>query len=364
MSASPAPVRLSRTLGFVLFATGLLWALASSIAAERSAQGLANQFNFPLVDPLLRQCFWLLLMMLGFTGLRWMSTRAGGIRQTNGLLSRPSAGREFAIGMALGWGLLLAVVLPLMLTGSLHPQFSITPASLGSLLILLPTLLLATLALEVAFRGYLFRRLIDSLGPVAATVLLSLLYAIAMNFDAPTATFRSVLTSFALGLLFSLAYLRSHALWLGWGLHFAWAAAMTVIFGLPLAGLGLWNTVVLTDVSGPDAWTGGGFGPEGSVLTLVAVIAAIAVLYRVTRDLAWEYTYVAPLPGGYPMEAQPPAAHRAMEAAAVPAPLVQILSTTSTTSSTLAAVDEHLRERRPAAAESAPASFDEPPSPS
>jgi hypothetical protein len=72
---------------------------------------------------------------------------------------------------------------------------------------------------------------------------------------------------------------------------------------------------------------------------VVVLLIGIIVLVRVTRDYAWNYTYVPIVPAGYPMEAAPPAAHVAMEAMAqqtrpaAPLSLVQILPSTPQTRS-------------------------------
>ena len=317
--------------------------LGSCIAAQKSAQGIANQFNVPVVQPLLREVFWLTLLLIGFMVLEWIATRQAGIRAANALLPRATAGREFLVGAALGWAMLLAVVLPLVLLRDLHPVFAPAGTNWALALLSLLTLAAGTLALEVAFRGYLLRRLTAAVGPVLATIVLSGLYALALNFDTDTATHLSVVVTFVLGVLFSLAYLRTHALWLGWGLHFAWAAAMGVLLGLPVSGVAAYSTLVTTYASGREALTGGDFGPEGSLLTLLAACGAMAVLYRATRDWAWEYTHPVLTPAGYAMDVAPPAAHTAMESTAQVAPLVQILGTTSTAVSTMPAIDEHLR---------------------
>jgi uncharacterized protein len=127
--------------------------------------------------------------------------------------------------------------------------------------------------------------------------------------------------------LFSVAYLRTHGLWLGWGLRFGWLAAMGVLFGLPLSGSADFASVVATDSTGGLWLTGGAYGPEGAVFTGLVLLAGAIALYPLTRDYAWAYTHEPIVPGGYPMQVQPPAAHTAMEAAAAPQ-LVQILGST------------------------------------
>jgi hypothetical protein len=239
---------------------------------------------------------------------------------------------------------MLAAVFPMMLAGDLHPQFWLAPRAWGLALVSLLTLALSALAIEVAFRGYIFRCLIGAMGPTMATIFLSMGYALFSSFH-PYSTGFSVFLTFLIGILFAMAYLRTHALWLGWGMHFAWNASMGVLFGLPVAGLATYSYPVDTNVSGALWITGGLYGPEGALLTAVFILAAIVILYRLTREYAWSYTHPPIVAAGYPMDIAPPSAHTAMEAAAAtrPAPLVQILSTTATTASTLPIIDEHLR---------------------
>jgi len=333
-----------RSMQLALFVTGFLWLLASRSAASHGSQGIANHFNLAVLQPPLQDGFFLFLLLIGFATLSWIATRVGGIRFTNALPQRSTAVREWQTGAALGWATLLVSVLPMMLAGDLHPQFWLAPRAWGLALISLITLALGTLALEVAFRGYIYRCLIGAMGPTMATIFLSIAYALFSSFR-PYSTSFSVFLTFLTGILFSVAYLRTHALWLGWGLHFAWDASMGVLFGLPVAGLATYSYPVDTNVSGTLWLTGGSYGPEGALLTGVCIVVAIIVLYRLTREYAWSYTHAPIVAAGYPMDLAPPAAHTAMEtsAAARPAPLVQILSTTATNASTLPVIDEHLR---------------------
>jgi len=335
---------LPRSMQFVLFITGLLWLLASHSVAEHSAQGIANRLNLPSIESLLSEVFCLFLLLVGFTTLSWIATRTGNLREDNALPKRATALREGQLGVALGWAMLLVAVLPMVLSGTLHPQFWFAPRAWGLTLLSLAALAAGALVLEIAFRGYLYIKLIAAIGPVLATLLLSLIYAVLSSFH-PNATGLSFCITFLLGILFSLAYLRTHAVWLGWGLHFAWNAATAVLLGLPVAGLATYASFVTTDSSGSNWLTGGAYGPEGALFTVVVLAVGMAVLYRMTRDYAWEYTHAPIVPAAYAVVVAPPAAHTAMEeaAAAKPAPLVQILGATPTSASTLPVIDEHLR---------------------
>ena len=338
---APQPVT-PRSFQFTLFLTGVLWIATVGRVSTHAAQGIATRLNLPLSEDLLQQAFFLFLLLCGFAGIGWISTRNGGIRFNNALPNRTTTLQEWLRGIALGWAMLLVAVLPMTLAGALHPQLYFSLRSWGLAALSLVTLLLGSLALEVAFRGYIFRRLIAAIGPVAATILISFIYAIASTYR-PYSSSLSLAVTFFMGVLLSMAYLRTNALWLGWGIHFAWSAAMSILVGLPVAGFATYSTLVYTSISGRDWLTGGGYGPEGAALTLLVLFGAMAMLYRISRDYAWNYTHTPIVPAGYEVVIAPPAAHTAMEAAAAPAPLVQILSTTPTASSTMPVIDEHLR---------------------
>jgi hypothetical protein len=213
----------------------------------------------------------------------------------------------------------------MVIGGALHPQFFGKAPAWGGAAVSVASLVLAALVSEVAFRGFLFRRLIDATGTGIAMVLLSVIYAL-IGALGPNGTSLSFVVTIIAGVLFSMAYLRTHALWLGWGMHFAWAAVTAVVLGLPVGGLASYSTVVQTDTNGPLWLTGGAFGPDGALFTAIVLFVAMAAVYRATRNYAWNYTHPEIVPGGHPMDVPPPPAHTAMEQAeaAKTATLVQI----------------------------------------
>jgi membrane protease YdiL (CAAX protease family) len=327
---------------FALFLTGGLWALAARSTADHSANGIAVRFHLETYEPLFAAIFLLFLLVVGFAAIHWIAIRGATLRGLNALPTRPTAKSEWIIGAALGWGLVVLAVLPMALVGDLHPGFWFQPRAFGVTLLSLLTLAFLTLAQEVLFRGYLFARLIRAIGPTMATLLMSCIFAAVSGFH-PEATPGSLFIAFLISILFSLAYLRTHALWLSWGLHFAWSASIGVLFGLPIGGWNTYPSIVDTRISGSEWVTGGLYGPEGAVFTIVVVLVGMGLLYSLTRDLAWQYTHAPIVSAGYPMDVAPPAEHTKMEQTAAPAPLVQILAATPSASSTVAAIDEHLR---------------------
>ncbi|MEO8735789.1 MAG: CPBP family intramembrane glutamic endopeptidase [Edaphobacter sp.] len=325
---STPSTRSDRPLQIALFLTSAAWFFASQTLAGRAATGLSVRFNLSEERPLLAVLFLLFLLAIGFSFLQMLTRQSSSLREALGLPRRPTAGREWGIGAAIGWGLVVLAVLPMALGGTLHVEFWTAPRAFWLVLLNLAMLAVSALTEEVAFRGYPFRRLIQAIGPTGATVVMSLFFGLLHAFN-PDATWISVLLTMFAGVLLSIAWLRTHGLWLGWGLHFAWNASMGVVFGLPVSGITDFSSIVQTHTVGPHWLTGGAYGPEGALLTLLVLGAGILVLVLVTEDYAWHYTHKPIVAAGYPMDAPPPAAHTAMEqAAAKPASLVQILPST------------------------------------
>ena len=319
-----------RSLHFAVFAIGLLWVLAARVGAGSAAQGIARLIRADQLRPLLQACFEVILLVTGFTALNWVAFRNGSLRGTNALPSRATAWPEWQKGAALGWALLLVAVLPAAAVGDLHPAFWLAPRAWGLAVLAVATLLVGALATELAFRGFLFQRLIAVMGPTSATLVLTAIYAVIATSLTNTTPF-SFGVSLLLGFVLALAYLRTHGLWLGWGLHAGWLIAMGVLFGLPVSGSMDVANVVVTESLGRVWVSGRAYGPEGSLVAGFALVAGLVAVYKLTRDYAWEYTHVPIVAGGYPMDVPPPAAHAAMEAAAPP-PLVQILGAVPVTS--------------------------------
>ena len=315
---------IDRPLQFSLFLLSAVWLFVSQSLAGRAALGLSVRFNLSDERNLLTVVFLLFLLAIGFSFLQMIAHRDSSLRAALGLPRRATAAREWSTGAAIGWGLVVLAVLPMAFAGALHVEFWTEPRAFWLAVLNLATLAIAALAEEVAFRGYPFRRLIELIGPVKATILMSIFFG-ALHMFNPAATWISVLITMFAGVLLSIAWLRTHGLWLPWGLHFGWNASMGILFGLPVSGIVDFSSVVQTRAIGRSWLTGGNYGPEGAFFTILVLAIGIVVLVRVTRDYEWEYTHKPIIAGGYPVDVAPPAAHTAMEQEAKPPALVQIL---------------------------------------
>jgi membrane protease YdiL (CAAX protease family) len=133
------------------------------------------------------------------------------------------------------------------------------------------------MAEEVAFRGYPFQRLVDAAGGTAAIVFSSALFGV-VHLRNPHASVFSLINTIVFGVLLAIAYLRTQALWLPWGLHFGWNLTLGFVFGLPVSGIPQFAVVVRGTADGPGWLTGGAYGIEGGAAGTLGVVAGLCLL--------------------------------------------------------------------------------------
>lgn len=305
----------------VLAVGALLWLMLAQEIAARAATGLGSQVLGGAMVPALRGLFVAFLTALGLQLVTWRNGPESLLRSA-GLVRRPSAAREWGTGLAVSWAAVIGCVLPLVLFGVLQLTFWVNGrAWIGALLSIIG-MALATLTTEVVFRSYALERLSEAFGRVAAVVLLMVVYGAIWGNQGP----RTFLVACGMALLFSVGWLRTHAVWLPWGLHLGWNLSLGLLFGLPLLDGNDVSSVVLGQVSRAPSRHFPGIGPSGMLWTVAMLLLGSAVLVAVTRDFAWNYTHPAIVAGGFPMDAAPPPAHAAMQASApAPSTLVQIV---------------------------------------
>ena len=139
---------------------------------------------------------------------------------------------------------------------------------------MLLVLLLGALAEELMFRGYPFQHLEQGIGAIGAITVFSVMFG-AVHLANPGASLWGLINTILIGVLLSISYLRTRALWLPWGIHFGWNFALGFLFGLPVSGLRLFNVVVRTTASGPNWITGGSYGLEGSATAVVVILMGV-----------------------------------------------------------------------------------------
>jgi len=314
----------SRLRAYWHFLLAVLYFFMARSLAHHAAQGLVNQELSPLVE----QMMLVFLLLLGYATMGfWFNGQRHPVRQ-QGLPARAGWTGEAGLGLLFGWGLAVVCVLPLMLFGGIAIVLYTQSSSWGWLFADAAFFALVALAEEVAFRGYGFQRFVNAVGPLGAALGFAAYYAIVQSFQ-PGANHASLAVSLVLSLLLSAAYLRTRALWVSWGINFGWKASRALLFGLTISGVNVHSPVVQGDPMGNFWMTGGGYGLDGSWMVFYILLAALPVLFHLTRNLNFHYNAPVLIPGGIPvdLDAAARAQHEAAMGAAAPAEpsLIQIL---------------------------------------
>jgi membrane protease YdiL (CAAX protease family) len=313
-----------RFRAYLQVVAAVLYFFAARSLAWHGAQGFASEQWVPLIE----QAMLVFMLLFGYAGMGiWLDGQAKPV-SAQGLPRRKGWQREAGVGLATGWALAVACVLPLTVFGGIAVVLILQPSAWAWLVADAAFFALAALAEEIAFRGYGFQRFAHAVGPVGAAVGFAAYYAIVQTIG-HGASRVSIAVSVALSLLLSTAYLRTRALWLSWGLNFGWKASRALLFGLAVGGVSSHSPVVQGDPMGPFWLTGGGYGLDGSWLAFGVLLVALPIVFRVTRELDFIHNAPVIVPAGIPVDLDA-AARKQHEAAmgpsepATPA-LVQIL---------------------------------------
>lgn len=189
------------------------------------------------------------------------------------------------------------------------PKYFLYGCALGSILMLLPTLILlisghvswhgelnyssllpglsifAAVAVteELVFRGFFFQRLISGVGLWPAQLLMAAYFTL-NHWDNPgmtgTVKILASINIFLASILFGLAYIRTQSLAMPIALHLMLNFTQGTLLGFGVSGnqqSSLWAAEVSNDY---PWWTGGLFGLEASLPGLIFIIIGCILLYR------------------------------------------------------------------------------------
>jgi hypothetical protein len=183
-------------------------------------------------------------------------------------------------GIAIGaGGAILLIVIPLAV-GMAHfesapgSSFSWSPA-----LFTLSLLFCGAAGEEILFRGFPLQFLIRGYGSWIPILGIGILFGLLHGFN-PGATPLSMANTAGFGILFGVALLRSHDLWLPIGFHFGWNAALPFL-GVELSGFTIQVVGYRLVWTTGNLWSGGTYGPEASLLATGVLLVLFAAIRKV-----------------------------------------------------------------------------------
>lgn len=136
---------------------------------------------------------------------------------------------------------------------------------------------------ELLSRGYHLQTIASGTNLFWGVVISSAIFAV-LHLANPNATWVSTVGLFLAGIFFAYAYIRTKQLWLPIGLHIGWNFAEGVVFGFPVSGLEDIYKLTRIQVTGPEIWTGGAFGPEAGLIVLPALAIGVLLIYLYTTN--------------------------------------------------------------------------------
>jgi membrane protease YdiL (CAAX protease family) len=136
---------------------------------------------------------------------------------------------------------------------------------------------------ELMFRGFAVQALERLLGSWIALPITALFFGLTHLLNPGATLWSGLAIAIEAGGLLGAAFLWRRNLWFAIGLHFAWNSAVGLI-GINVSGHATPGLLV-AEVSGPALLTGGAFGIEGSVVTvLLSLLLAVPMLVLARRS--------------------------------------------------------------------------------
>jgi len=196
-----------------------------------------------------------------------------------GLRSDPAAFANLGFGCLGGIGAAALVLAgPLLCHAARIVPDPTNQASLSSFFFVSVLLLFGSAGEELLFRGFGFQVLLQALGDWQTVLPVGIVFA-ALHAGNPNATWLGLANTAGFGILFGYAFVRSHDIWLPIGLHFGWNFTLP-LFGVNVSGLTIRLTGFTMRWSAGTLWSGGEYGPEGSILTSAVLFLLFAYLWK------------------------------------------------------------------------------------
>lgn len=125
---------------------------------------------------------------------------------------------------------------------------------------------------ETLFRGYILKNFMNSFNKYIALIISSILFSL-MHCINPSINLFSLLDLFLAGIVLGLPYIYTKNLWFSIAMHLSWNLFQT-LFGFNVSGLDTYSIIEFEIIDG-NLINGGGFGLEGSYLSIIAEILTL-----------------------------------------------------------------------------------------
>ncbi|HEM5202790.1 TPA: lysostaphin resistance A-like protein [Streptococcus suis] len=184
-------------------------------------------------------------------------------------IRKKGALKDFLLGWGIGAVMLTTCVLLMWGFGAIQvTSFQFSANLVGEFLILVLAWSIQGTAEELLTRGWMFSSLAAKHN-IPVGILVSSLFFTFLHLGNDGISLIPLLDLTLFAILACLVMLKTGNLWVIGGLHAAWNCFQGNVFAFPVSGTQAGQAFIAVETSGPDWLSGGAFGVEGSIISLL-----------------------------------------------------------------------------------------------
>ncbi|MGC4384512.1 CPBP family intramembrane glutamic endopeptidase [Streptococcus suis] len=184
-------------------------------------------------------------------------------------MTKKGAFKDFILGWGIGAAMLITCVLLMWGFGAIRissVQFS--PQLFGEFLVLVLAWSVQGTTEELLTRGWMFSSL-SAKHNIPVGILVSSLFFTFLHLGNDGLSLIPLLDLTLFAILACLVMLKTGNIWVISGIHAAWNCFQGNVFAFPVSGTQAGQAFIAVETSGPDWLSGGAFGVEGSIISLL-----------------------------------------------------------------------------------------------
>lgn len=197
---------------------------------------------------------------------------------------KTGAGKEYLIGLVVGFVMFSSAVLICVVTGAIQIEGVSETFSVGMFLLFLLGFMLQGMSEEVLCRGYVMVSVARKYSMWTAVISNAVIFA-ALHLLNSGISVLAFINLVLFGVFASLYFIKRGNIWGIAAVHSVWNLVQGNFWGLRVSGMVTECSVLRsTMVEGRDILNGGAFGPEGGLGVSVVLLVGICVLLRKKKD--------------------------------------------------------------------------------